>query len=101
MNPEIDITIVLKKRRAESSFTQGEIAELADIGRSRYGSYEEGRAEPDISTLIKIANACGYNSLDGFLEIDKTNGQAGWVMAYLRLSHTKRKIVDFILNIKS
>ena len=36
--------------------TQTEFAELFDLKRTAVGSYEEGRAEPKIDTLIKIAD---------------------------------------------
>ncbi len=36
--------------------TQTEFAELFDLKRTAVGSYEEGRAEPKIETLIKISD---------------------------------------------
>lgn len=36
--------------------TQTEFAELFNLKRTAVGSYEEGRAEPKIETLIKIAD---------------------------------------------
>ncbi len=36
--------------------TQTEFAELFDLKRTAVGSYEEGRAEPKIDTLIKISD---------------------------------------------
>lgn len=46
--------------------TQTEFAELFDLKRTAVGSYEEGRAEPKIETLIKIADYFNL-SLDSLL----------------------------------
>ncbi len=46
--------------------TQTEFAELFDLKRTAVGSYEEGRAEPRIETLIKIADYFNL-SLDSLL----------------------------------
>ncbi|MEO9531761.1 MAG: helix-turn-helix transcriptional regulator [Crocinitomicaceae bacterium] len=45
-----------KKLRLFKSMNQTEFAELFDITRSTVGSYEEGRAEPKLDTLMKVAD---------------------------------------------
>jgi len=45
-----------KKLRLFKSLNQSEFAELFGITRSTVGSYEEGRAEPKLETLLKIAD---------------------------------------------
>lgn len=46
----------LKKIRSTFKISQSEMADQIGIKRSRLGSYEEGRAMPDICTFLKI---CG------------------------------------------
>ena len=51
--------------------TQTEFADLFDLKRTAVGSYEEGRAEPKIDTLIKIADYFSL-SLDQLLRKELT-----------------------------
>ena len=45
-----------KKLRLFKSLNQTEFAELFGVTRSAVGSYEEGRAEPKLDTLMKVAD---------------------------------------------
>ncbi len=46
----------IRKIRISKKLTQTEFAELFNLKRTAVGSYEEGRAEPKIETLIKISD---------------------------------------------
>jgi len=46
----------IRKIRMSKKMTQTEFADLFDLKRTVVGSYEEGRAEPKIETLIKISD---------------------------------------------
>jgi len=46
----------IKKLRAFKNLNQTEFADLFNIKRSSIGAYEEGRAEPKLETIIKIAD---------------------------------------------
>ncbi len=46
----------IKKIRGVKGLSQQAFAELFDLKRATLGAYEEGRSEPKIDTLIKIAN---------------------------------------------
>ncbi|RZS98905.1 helix-turn-helix domain-containing protein [Aquimarina brevivitae] len=46
----------IKKIRSIKSLSQQAFAELFDLKRGTLGAYEEGRSEPKIETIIKIAN---------------------------------------------
>ena len=46
----------IKYIRQSNGFSQQQFAGLFELSRASIGSYEEGRAEPKIETLIKIAN---------------------------------------------
>ena len=41
--------------RKEKGFTQKDVADRLGISRQAYANYETGNREPDITTLIKIA----------------------------------------------
>ncbi|MEB9422705.1 helix-turn-helix transcriptional regulator [Bacillus cereus] len=52
--------------RKKQGFTQNDIAHRLNVARSTYTNWEAGRAEPDLKTLIEIANI--YNvSLDNLV----------------------------------
>lgn len=46
----------IKKIRSVKTLSQQSFAELFDLKRGTLGAYEEGRSEPKIETIIKIAN---------------------------------------------
>ncbi|REH52576.1 DNA-binding XRE family transcriptional regulator [Tenacibaculum gallaicum] len=46
----------IKKIRSVKRLSQQAFAELFDLKRATLGAYEEGRSEPKIDTIIKIAN---------------------------------------------
>lgn len=46
----------IRKIRTVRSMSQQSFAELFDLKRGTLGAYEEGRSEPKIETIIKIAN---------------------------------------------
>jgi transcriptional regulator with XRE-family HTH domain len=46
----------IRKIRTLKGLSQSELAKQLNINRASIGSYEEGRAEPKLETLLKIAN---------------------------------------------
>lgn len=54
----------LKKIRQIKGLSQQAFAELIDLNRGVVSSYEEGRAEPKIDTLLRIANYLGISTDD-------------------------------------
>ncbi|VXB31851.1 XRE family transcriptional regulator [Flavobacterium sp. 9AF] len=54
----------LKKIRQIRGLSQQAFAELIDLNRGVISSYEEGRAEPKIETLLRIANYFGIPTDD-------------------------------------
>jgi len=49
------VTSNIRFLRKKAGYTQAQLAEQLDIKRSLVGAYEEGRAEPKLSTLVNIA----------------------------------------------
>lgn len=47
---------VLRSLRKEQNVTQQEIADALNITQPTYNKYEKGTREPDMKTLISIAN---------------------------------------------
>ncbi len=50
----------LKKYRLHKQFTQEQVAQQIGVSQQAYGHYETGRREPNIETLILLANL--YNT---------------------------------------
>lgn len=46
----------LKQLRKEQSMTQEHLADLLNVSRTTVVRYEKGECEPDIATLIKLAD---------------------------------------------
>ncbi|GAB3834081.1 LexA family transcriptional regulator [Hymenobacter jeollabukensis] len=74
----------LKFWRRELSLTQAQLADKLSIKRSLIGAYEEGRAEPKLTTLVKMARLFGI-SLDALVTTDfSKKRQAAAVMRQLQ-----------------
>ena len=75
----------LKFWRRELALTQAQMADRLGIKRSLVGAYEEGRAEPRLSTLVNMARLFGI-SLDQLVTTDfskKKNAKAAASMRQL------------------
>lgn len=62
----------LKKLRESEGLLQKELADKLNISTSTIGMYEQGRRDPDYTTLKKIANYFNV-SIDYLLDNDVTN----------------------------
>lgn len=56
----------IKKLRSLKGLSQSDFAKLFDLSRANIGSYEEGRAQPKIDSVTRIANYFSI-SLDDFV----------------------------------
>jgi len=63
----------LKFLRKQLGYTQAQLAEQLSIKRSLIGAYEEGRAEPKLSTLVNMCRLFAI-SLDHFITQDLSKG---------------------------
>lgn len=66
------VTSNIRFLRKNARYTQAQLAEQLDIKRSLVGAYEEGRAEPKLSTLVNIARLFSI-SLDELITVDLSN----------------------------
>lgn len=64
----------IKKIRNVRGLTQMQLADLIDVSRGVISSYEEGRAEPKIETIIKTADVFNL-SIDQLLKTNVTVNQ--------------------------
>ncbi len=65
------VTSNIRHLRKSAGYTQAQLAEKLDIKRSLVGAYEEGRAEPKLSTLVNVAKLFEV-SLDQLITVDFT-----------------------------
>lgn len=56
MNVKETLAERLKKERKVHNMTQQEVANACNVSRSAYSQYEMGIKQPNIETLIKLAN---------------------------------------------
>ena len=63
------VTSNIRHLRKSAGYTQAQLAEKLDIKRSLVGAYEEGRAEPKLSTLVNVAKIFDV-SLDELITAD-------------------------------
>jgi len=52
----------LRKLRLKRNFSQGDLAKKLEVDRAYISNIENGRMNPTLSTLEKIANALGISS---------------------------------------
>lgn len=74
--------ISLKKRRLEKDLSQVEIAEMLNINKSSYSSWESGRAKPNQKNLVALAEILDvevsyfeseYNIVNNYLQLSPDN----------------------------
>lgn len=83
----------LRLLREERGFSQQRLAEMLDISQQSVFKYEKTSNEPDISTLIKIADIFGVtvDYLIGNSEIREKNAKLGTaVLTEQEIAHISR-----------
>lgn len=75
----------IKKIRQAKDLSQKAFADLFDLNRGVISSYEEGRAEPKIETLLKVANLFNLD-LDQLLTEDLQESQLTTISGIDQLS---------------
>ncbi len=100
----------LRKLREESKVTQKQLADAIGISQQSINKYENHKIEPDIHTMIQIANyfQTSVDYLVGNTEIRRKierthpaelNSQELWLLVeYRRLSEKKRQSIHQIVD---
>lgn len=83
----------LKSLRKQNKIKQDDMAKTLNLARSTYQSYEYGVAEPDINTLIKMADFFDV-SLDYLCGRPNNN-----LIFTDSLSPNKKQLIDMIKNL--
>jgi DNA-binding XRE family transcriptional regulator len=106
-------TVIAKNFRKLRSFkglNQTEFAEIFGITRSTVGSYEEGRAEPKLDTLIKVADyfkltvddiirkELTVNKIAGFEYPETTKGEYKELMNKMKEMNKRMESMDALLH---
>lgn len=88
----------LKELRKQSGYLQKDIADYLNISKSAYGYYEQGRNEPDIQTIVKLASY--YNVSTDYLlcktDIENnslTSKESNILRLYRELDNDSKNIV--------
>lgn len=83
----------LKTLRKQNKINQGVLAKALGVPRSTYQSYEYGVAEPDIETLIKLADYFDV-SLDYLCGRQNSN-----LLFIDSLSKNKRQLIEMVKSL--
>ena len=83
----------LRNLRKQKKITQAQIAEYLNLSPVGYGNYETGKTEPNVETLIKIADFYGV-SVDYVVGHDMNNG-------FGYLSENEAKMMEIFRQLKT
>lgn len=93
------VTSNIRHLRKGAGYTQAQLAEKLDIKRSLVGAYEEGRAEPKLSTLINVARLFDV-SLDELITADlmKEGAKRGTAAGSSKTSGDNLRVLAITVN---
>ena len=92
----------IKEFRIKNNYSQQEIAKLLNTSQSNYSKYERNEIEPDLKTLIRLADYF-HTTIDSLLEhevpylLDKsilTNEQSNLIDKITNLNREQCMLVD-------
>lgn len=87
----------LKHLRKKLGLTQEQMAEQLGIKRSLLGAYEEGRADPRISNLLKFAEIFSL-PVDQLISIDLTNSKDGTLESTPKVPKDNLKVLSITVD---
>lgn len=90
----------LKQLRAENNLTQTNLADILGIAKTTLAAYEQGKSEPSIDTIIKLADFfnVSIDYLLGHTNIKSPNVEISYIANYLGLSE---KSIANLANLNS
>lgn len=83
------ISMKLKEFRVMKNLTQQQIADKLEINQKTYSNYENGRAEPSVQNLIKLAKLFGVS-------VDALVGNDASLLDLTTLDESRRYIINKI-----
>ncbi len=89
--------------RKERGYLQKDVADILNISKSAYGYYEQGRNEPDIQAIIKLADlydvSCDYIMCKIDVEADNlTEKESDIISLYRTLDNDSQNILFGMLH---
>lgn len=78
--------------RKSKKVSQKELAQHLNVSRATYQSYENGRNEPSIDTLIKMADFFGVS-------VDTLIGHDNHIVDLQTVSKNQKYVIDKIVNV--
>lgn len=100
----------LKKLRAEHRVTQKQLADVISVSQQSINKYENHNIEPDIDTLIKIADyfntsvdyLIGHTDIERKIEsvtsYDLNSDEAAFINSYRKLSPKQRSSIRDVME---
>lgn len=98
----------LRKLRTEKKITQQQLADVIGTSQQSINKYENHRVEPDINTLMKLADyfhttvdyLVGHTLLKEALEetLELTREEYGFIQEYRKLTNEERESIRFVVR---
>ncbi len=70
LSNNMDISKNIKRIREAKKLSQKEVISAIDMGAAQYSRIENGKTDPSVNTLVKIAKAMGVSMAELFTEKD-------------------------------
>ncbi|EAG7674311.1 XRE family transcriptional regulator, partial [Listeria monocytogenes] len=88
----------LKQLRKNNNKTQEDISKILGISRGAYSHIENGRNEPDMETIVKLANIFGVST--DYLLGRSNNGFIDTIAAHIDSNATEEEIKEILAYIE-
>lgn len=89
----------IKHYRSIKNISQGELAEKTGIGQGRLSRIENGKVEPGLFTIEKIAEGLGISASELFIDTSSRNASLQERISLIEtLSEFDQKLVDALLE---
>ncbi|MVN68740.1 helix-turn-helix domain-containing protein, partial [Listeria monocytogenes] len=88
----------LKQLRKNNNKTQEDISKILGISRGAYSHIENGRNEPDMETIVKLANIFGVST--DYLLGRSNNGFIDTIAAHIDSNATEEEMEEILAYIE-
>ena len=66
----VQIGKIIKRKRSKTKYSQSDLADKLETSQAAVCRYEKGKTNLPVLTLKHIADECGFDMIDYFIEID-------------------------------